>query len=58
MPHKEHIMWFFKLLLLLTLIASWIPEDGKTQVHQRSFISIDYENEESEEEEENEELAA
>lgn len=58
MPHKEHIMWFFKLLLLLTLVASWIPKDGKTQVHHGSFISTDYESEETEEEEENEELAA
>lgn len=51
-------MWFFKLLLLLTLIASWIPKDGKTQTYSSYFLSLDYEGEEQEEEEENEELAA
>lgn len=51
-------MWFFKLILLLCLIASWIPKDGKTQTFSSDFISFDFEGEEQEEEEENEELAA
>ena len=51
-------MWFFKLILLLTLIASWIPKDGKTQTYSSHFISIDMEGEEEQEEDENEELAA
>lgn len=51
-------MWFFKLILLLCLIASWIPKDGKTQDYTIDFVSLDYESEEQEEEEENEELAA
>lgn len=51
-------MWFFKLILLLTLIASWMPKDGKTQTYSSDLIHLDYEGEEQEEEEENEELAA
>jgi len=51
-------MWFFKLLLLLTLVASWIPKEGKTEVQDDNFITIEHESEDQEEEEENEELAA
>lgn len=52
-------MWFFKLLLLLTLVASWIPKEGKTEVLEDDFIiTIEHESDDQEEEEENEELAA
>ncbi|MFP5384906.1 MAG: hypothetical protein ACLGHN_02420 [Bacteriovoracia bacterium] len=50
-------MWIFKLLLLLTLIASWIPREGHTIVVDTK-VMYDYESEEAEEEEENEEMAA
>jgi hypothetical protein len=51
-------MWFFKLILLLGLLASWIPKDGKTQDHSSSGVSLSYESEEQEDEEENEEIPA
>jgi hypothetical protein len=51
-------MWFFKLILLLTLIASWIPKDGKAQVYSSHSISVDMESEEQEEDEGGEEAAA
>lgn len=50
-------MWFFKLLLLLTLIASWLPKEGHSIVINAHF-TYDYESEEAEEEEESEEMAA
>lgn len=53
-------MWFFKLLFLLALIASWIPYESQAADtdHADTFISIDFEGEEEQEEEESEELAA
>ena len=50
-------MWFFKLLLLLTLIASWLPLEGHSIVNS-SDLTYDHESEEAEEEEESEEMAA
>lgn len=50
-------MWLFKLLLLLSLIASWLPLESKSQ---ELNLGNEYysQTEEAEEEEENEELAA
>lgn len=47
-------MWFFKLLLLLALIASWLPSKNGSQIN---FFSNQEEIEE-EEQQEDEELAA
>lgn len=60
---KENIMWFYKLLLLLALIATWIPRESKAfssaSFEQGSHsILIDYEEPEEQEEDESEELAA
>ena len=55
-------MWFYKLLLLLALMASWIPRESKSFTS-NSFeqgspsIIIDFE-EPEEQEDEGEELAA
>ncbi|WPU66997.1 hypothetical protein [Peredibacter starrii] len=51
-------MWFFKLLLLIAMIASWIPSvrSQDDTSHHRYYSSN--EQPEPEEEEENEELAA
>lgn len=54
-------MWFFKLLFLLCLLASWIPRESESASPESMYqdhVSLDYEAEEPEEEEENEELAA
>lgn len=51
-------MWLFKLLLLLFLIASWLPREGKSHDLFSSVLIMNLENEEPEEEEENEEMAA
>jgi hypothetical protein len=57
-------MWFYKLLLLLALIATWIPRESKSftfnSYEQGSHtIMIDFEEpEEQEEDEGEEELAA
>lgn len=54
-------MWFFKLLLLLTLIASWLPLDSKSEDVVFNSDQIQKEAEKSqdaEEQEENEEMAA
>jgi hypothetical protein len=44
-------MWLFKLLLLLGLIASWIPVESKTFDLVSKEITIDFESEEEQEEE-------
>lgn len=54
-------MWFFKLLLLLTLIASWLPLDSRSEeiVHINEPEKIEAEkSQDAEEQEENEEMAA
>lgn len=50
-------MWLFKLLLLLALIASWLPLESQSQ---ELYSANEYhtQTEEAEEEEESEELAA
>lgn len=58
-------MWFYKLLLLLALIATWIPRESKAHIynsleqgtHQQT-IMIDFEEPEEQEDDEGEELAA
>lgn len=61
---KETNMWFYKLLLLLALIASWIPHESNAftsnSFHQETHapIFIDFEEPEEQEEDEGEELAA
>lgn len=54
-------MWFYKLLLLLTLIASWLPLDSKSEeiVQNGDQERIEKEkSQDAEEQEENEEMAA
>ena len=51
-------MWFFKLLLLLAMIASWIPSVRSSDDHSSQGHYSSNEEPEPEEEEENEELAA
>ena len=51
-------MWFFKLLLLLAMIASWIPSVRSSDNHSYPEHYSSNEEPEPEEEEENEELAA
>ncbi|WP_408095979.1 hypothetical protein ACJVC5_13130 [Peredibacter sp. HCB2-198] len=50
-------MWFFKLILLLAMIASWIPSVRSQDDSHHHYYSSNQEPE-PEEEEENEELAA
>jgi len=52
-------MWIYKLLILLALMASWMPDKSMAAASDESVrkISILFE-EPEEEEEENEELAA
>lgn len=49
-------MWIFKLILLLSLIASWIPSVRSEEQVIRSYVTNP--EPEPEEEEDNEELAA
>ena len=60
---KENIMWFYKLILLLTLLAVWIPRESQAASHSsmdqvtHHATLIDFE-ESEEEDDEGEELAA
>lgn len=57
-------MWFYRLLLLLALIATWIPKESRSfsfNSYEQGIthpILIDFEEPEEQEEEESEELAA
>lgn len=59
-------MWFYRLVLLLALIASWIPRESKSYsfnayeqgTHQSCPTFIDREEPEEQEDDEGEELAA
>lgn len=57
-------MWFYKLLLLLALIATWIPRESKALSYNsleqgnHHTIMIDFEEPEEQEDDEGEELAA
>lgn len=51
-------MWLFKLFLLLSLIASWLPIEGESKDIYSQNFGQEYQSEEAEEEAENEELAA
>lgn len=59
---KENNMWFYKLLLLLALIATWIPRESRSHTcnsYEQGTHSIMMDFEEPEEQEdEGEELAA
>lgn len=51
-------MWIFKLILLLALIASWIPGAKSQDQDSRSYVTNSEPEPEPDEEEDNEELAA
>lgn len=57
-------MWFYKLLLLLALIATWIPRESKAhsissfEQGTHHTIMLDFEEPEEQEDDEGEELAA
>jgi hypothetical protein len=51
-------MWYFKLLLLLVLIASRVPIEKDSPESLSSSLTEAYEIEEQDEEEDDEELAA
>lgn len=51
-------MWFYKLLLLLALIASWLPVESKSEVQFLADQTAENSQEGAEEQEENEEMAA
>ena len=51
-------MWFFKMLLLLALIASWIPSVKSQDFANTPLYSTEQEEGGTQEEEDNEELAA
>lgn len=49
-------MWLYKLLLLLALIASWLPVESKSEFN--ADQTTESSQEDAEEQEDNEELAA
>lgn len=57
-------MWFYRLILLITLIASWMPRESKSYTSMNSYhqeshrpLFIDFEEPEEQEDDEGEELA-
>ncbi len=51
-------MWFYKLLLLLALIASWLPIESKSDDQYHANQTVENSQDGAEEQEEGEELAA